>query len=135
VVRQPSPIDAYLATVPADRRAALVRLRRAIHAAAPGAEECLSYRIPAFRVDGEVVAGFLATAKGCSYFPFSGNVLAALAADLEGYGGTPGSLHFSPAKGLPAALVKKLVRAKLAEVKEKAEAKQKVLARKAKRKG
>jgi uncharacterized protein YdhG (YjbR/CyaY superfamily) len=129
VVRQPSPVDAYLATVPDDRRAALERLRRAIHAAAPGAEECLSYNMPAFRVDGAVVAGFLATAKGCSYFPFSGHVLATLAEELEGYGGNPGALHFSPAKGLPAGLVRKLVRARRAEVK------QKVRAREAKRKG
>lgn len=126
---KPSPIDAYLATVPADRRAALERLRRAIHAAAPGAEECLSYRMPAFRVDGVVVAGFLATAEGCSYFPFSGNVLAVLAEEVAGYGGTPGALHFSPAEGLPATLVRKLVRARRAEVKEKARA------RKVKRKG
>jgi len=129
MARQPSPIDAYLATVPDDRRAALERLRRAIHAAAPGAEECLSYRMPAFRVDGVVVAGFLATAKGCSYFPFSGNVLATLAEEVSGYDGTPGSLHFSPSKGLPAGLVRKLVRARRAEVKEKARG------RKAKRKG
>jgi len=127
--RKPSPVDAYLATVPADRRAALERLRRAIHAAAPGAEECLSYNMPAFRVDGEVVAGFLATAKGCSYFPFSGHVLATLAEEVAGYGGTRGSLHFSPAKGLPAALVRKLVRARRAEAKEK------VRARGAKKKG
>jgi uncharacterized protein YdhG (YjbR/CyaY superfamily) len=122
-----SPVDAYLATVPADRRAVLERLRRAIHAAAPGAEECLSYGIPAFRVDGEVVAGFLATAKGCSYYPFSGRTLGTLAGELVGYGGTKSSLHFSPAKGLPATLVRKLVRARRAEVREKA------AARKAKR--
>jgi uncharacterized protein YdhG (YjbR/CyaY superfamily) len=129
MAREPSPVDAYLAAVPADRRGALERLRRAIHAAAPGAEECLSYRIPAFRVDGEVVAGFLATAKGCSYYPFSGKVLAALAEEVAGYGGTPGSLHFSPEKGLPAGLVRKLVRARRAEVREKGRA------RKAKREG
>jgi len=134
MARAPSPIDAYLAVVPADRRDALERLRRAIHAAAPGAEECLSYRIPAFRVDGEVVAGFLATAKGCSYFPFSGTVLAALAGEVAGYGGTRGSLHFSPATGLPAALVRKLVRARQVEVKEKVRGR-KVRAGKAKREG
>lgn len=129
MARHPSPIDAYLATVPADRRAALQRLRRAIHAAASGAEECISYGIPAVRVDGEVVAGFAATAKGCSYFPFSGTTLGTLARELEGYGGTKSSLHFSPAQGLPAALVRKLVRARRAEVKAKART------RKARRKG
>ena len=117
MARKPSPVDAYLATVPADRRAALQRLRRAIHAASPGAEECLSYRMPAFRVDGQVVAGFLATAKGCSYFPFSGRTLGTLAEEVAGYGGTKGSLHFSPEQGLPAALARKLVRARRAEAK------------------
>jgi len=112
---KPATIDAYLATVPDDRRAALERLRKAIHAAAPGAEECISYGLPAFRVGGEVVAGFAATAKGCSYFPFSGSTLGTLAAELEGYGGTKGSLHFSPKRGLPATLVRKLVRTRRAE--------------------
>jgi uncharacterized protein YdhG (YjbR/CyaY superfamily) len=116
VPRSRSPIDAYLATVPEDRRAALQRLRRTLRSILPGAEECLSYGIPAFRVDGEVVAGFLATAKGCSYFPFSGRTLGTLAGELAGHGGTKGSLHFSPEEGLPATLVRKLVRARRAEV-------------------
>jgi uncharacterized protein YdhG (YjbR/CyaY superfamily) len=117
--RRPTTIDAYLATAPADRRAALERLRRAVHAAAPGAEECISYGMPAFRVDGGVVAGFAATAKGCSYFPFSGRTLGTLAAELEEYGGTRGALHFSPARGLPVALVRKLVRTRRAELRAK----------------
>jgi uncharacterized protein YdhG (YjbR/CyaY superfamily) len=115
-----SPIDAYLAAVPADRRAALQRLRRTLRSILPRAEECLSYGIPSFRVDGEVVAGFLATGKGCSYFPFSGATLKALAEDLAGYAGTKGSLHFDPAEGLPAALVRKLVRTRRAEIRAKA---------------
>lgn len=114
-----SPIDAYLATLAPDRRAALARLRATLRAVLPAAEECISYGIPAFRLDGEVVAGFAATVKGCSYFPFSGTTLATLAADLEGYGGTRSSLHFDPARPLPAVLVKKLVRARRAEVRER----------------
>lgn len=113
--RAPASIDAYLATVTGARRAALERLRRTIRALLPGAQECISYGMPAFRVDGRVVAGFLATAKGCSYYPFSGATLATLAAELEGYPQTPGSLHFRPEAPLPARLVRKLLEARLAE--------------------
>ena len=116
MTRARSPIDAYLATVPEDRRAALQRLRRTLRSIVPDAEECISYGIPAFRLDGEVVAGFAATRKGCSYFPFSGSTLGTLAAALRAYGGTRSSLHFAPGDGLPAALVRKLVRARRAEI-------------------
>ena len=76
---KPKTIDDYLATVPADRRRALSALRATIHGVLPNVEECISYSMPAFRHDGRVVAGFLATATGCSYFPFSGSTLATLA--------------------------------------------------------
>jgi uncharacterized protein YdhG (YjbR/CyaY superfamily) len=111
----PRTVDEYLAPLSADKRAALQSLRRAIRAAAPRAEECISYGIPAFRLDGEVIAGFCATAKGCSYFPFSGSTLGSLAKELEGYGGTKSSLHFDPGEDLPASLVRKLVRTRMAE--------------------
>jgi uncharacterized protein YdhG (YjbR/CyaY superfamily) len=69
----------------------------------------------AFRLDGAVVAGFAATAKGCSYLPFSGSTLATLAADLEGYDRTKGALHFHPDAPLPKGLVRKLIEARIAE--------------------
>lgn len=108
-------IDDYLAGVGPDRRAALQALRQAIRAALPGAEECISYSMPAFRLDGVVVAGFLATARGCSYFPFSGTTLATLAGDLSGFSRTKSALHFAPDRPLPRALVRKLLRARIAE--------------------
>jgi uncharacterized protein YdhG (YjbR/CyaY superfamily) len=110
-----SQIDDYLATIRGDRRAALAALRKTIRAIVPEAEECISYKIPAFRLDGRIVAGFCATSKGCSYFPFSGTTLRTLAADLEGYDKTKGSLHFPPDEPLPAALVRKLIKARIAE--------------------
>ena|SRR3989442_16028906 len=79
------------------------------------AEECISYAIPAFRLHGKVVAGFAATTKGCSYFPFSGSTLATLADELEGYDMTKSSLHFDPAEPLPATLLRKLIKARIAE--------------------
>jgi uncharacterized protein YdhG (YjbR/CyaY superfamily) len=108
-------IDAYLATLEGEKLAALVKLRKLLRTILPAAEECISYGIPAFRVDGTVVAGFAATKQGCSYFPFSGSTLGNLAAEVAGYEQTKSSLHFDPKKGLPAALVRKLVRARLAE--------------------
>src|SRR5512138_133828 len=108
--RKPTPIDAYLATVNGEKRAALEKLRKTIRAVVPRAEECISYGIAAFRLDGRIVAGFRATSKVCSYFPFSGATLTTLAEELEGYDMTKGSLHFDPDEPLPAALVRKLVR-------------------------
>lgn len=112
-------IDAYLATVnDPERRRALEDLRKKIRAVVPKAEECISYNLAAFRLDGVVVAGFSATKKGCSYFPFSGTTLTTLAKGVAAYEQTKGSLHFSPEKPLPAALVRKLVKARIAERKD-----------------
>jgi uncharacterized protein YdhG (YjbR/CyaY superfamily) len=115
MARKFATIDAYLATVKGERRAALDALRKTIRKAVPKAEECISYGIPAFRLGGEVIAGFSKTAKGCSYFPFSGSTLKSLASELSGYGGTKSSLHFQPQQHLPAKLVRKLLRARIAE--------------------
>jgi uncharacterized protein YdhG (YjbR/CyaY superfamily) len=114
--RKPRDIDDYLASVTGDRLAALEKLRAAIHRIVPRAEECISYGIPAFRLEGGVIAGFAATAKGCSYFPFSGSTLRTLARELAAYSGTKSALHFDPKKGLPAALVRKLLRARMREL-------------------
>jgi uncharacterized protein YdhG (YjbR/CyaY superfamily) len=116
--RKPATIDEYLAPVSGARRVALERLRKTIRSIIPRAEECIRYNLPAFRLDGVVVAGFCATAKGCSYFPFSGKTLETLAPALEGYERTKGSLHFSPDKPLPATLVRRLIRARMAEAKK-----------------
>src|SRR6516165_7550977 len=115
MVRAKTTIDAYLAAVKGERRRALQALRRTIRSILPRAEECISYGIPAFRLEGRVVAGFAATAKGCSYFPFSGSTLRTLARDVKNYDQTKGSLHFDPAKPLPATLVRKLIKTRIAE--------------------
>jgi uncharacterized protein YdhG (YjbR/CyaY superfamily) len=114
--KKPSTIDEYLASVSADRQAALEKVRRTIHSILPGVEECISYSMPAFRYDGHVVAGFLATGKGCSYYPFSGTTLETLASDLDSYETTKSALHFDPKRSLPAALVRKLLNARIAEM-------------------
>ena len=73
MAKQPTTIDEYLAAVKGEKRAALDKLRKNIRTIIPKAEECISYRLPAFRLDGKIVAGVAATTKGCSYFPFSGS--------------------------------------------------------------
>lgn len=109
-------VDAYLATLPPDRRAMLAALRAQIHALEPEVEECISYAMPAFRWRGHVIAGFQATRAGASYYPVSGTTLRTLADALGAYSQTKSAVHFDTAKGLPAALVKKLLEARKAEI-------------------
>jgi uncharacterized protein YdhG (YjbR/CyaY superfamily) len=112
---KPKTIDEYMTALPRDRREALEKLRKTIKAIVPGVEECISYSMPAFRIDGEVIAGFLATKKGGSYYPFSGRTLTTLAADVADYDQTKGALHFDSEHPLPKGLVRKLLEARLAE--------------------
>jgi hypothetical protein len=120
ILARPRTIDEYLSPLSTEKRAALGKLRETIRSIIPEAEECIACGIPAFRLAGVVVAGFCATAKGCSYFPFSGSTLGALAHDLQAYGQTKSSLHFHPETPLPAALVRKLIKARIAESKSRA---------------
>lgn len=108
-------IDEYLAGLSDDKRAALEKIRKAIRAAARNAEECMSYGIPAFRLEGRLVAGFAASARHCSYFPMSGSIVSALQEDLAGYDTSKGAIRFATDQPLPAALVRKLVKARIAE--------------------
>jgi uncharacterized protein YdhG (YjbR/CyaY superfamily) len=112
-------IDGYLAGLEEPKRAALEQLRQTILGIIPDAEQGISYRIPAFRVDGAVVAGFAAFASHLSYFPFSGSVLGELADDVAGYKGTKSALHFSADRPLPEALVRKLIDVRLGEVRDR----------------
>jgi uncharacterized protein YdhG (YjbR/CyaY superfamily) len=109
-------IDDYLAKIEEPKRSTLERLRRTILGIVPEAEECISYQVPAFRVDGEVIAGFAAFKKHLSYLPFSGSVLNQLSEELEGYDKTLSALHFPVDRPLPQALVEKLINVRLGEV-------------------
>jgi uncharacterized protein YdhG (YjbR/CyaY superfamily) len=115
VAKKPQTIDEYLAGLSPENRAALQKIRRAIHAAAPGAEETISYGMPAFRLKGKLIAGFKAAASHCSYHPMSGETVGTLAADLKKYETSRGTIRFSAREGLPATLVRKLVKARIAE--------------------
>ena len=110
-------VDEYLAEVAEPKRATLQKLRRTIHDILPDAEEVISYGMPAFRLNGKVIAGFAAFKNHLAYLPHSGSVFAELSNDLTGYTWTDGSLHFAIDKPLPPALVKKLITARLRQVK------------------
>lgn len=99
-------VDAYLATLSPDKRVALEKLRKTIHAAAPDAEEYISYGIPAFRLNGFLV-GFGAGKNHCSFYP--GAVIKGFQSELKNFDISKGTIRFQPDKPLPAALVKKLV--------------------------
>lgn len=108
-------IDEYLAGVRDDQRAVLERLREAIGHMVPGAEECISYQLPAFRLDGKVLVGFGATAHHCAFYPMSSSIVEAFKDELQDYETSKGAIRFQPEKPLPADLVRKLVLARIAE--------------------
>jgi len=108
-------VDAYLNRLEEPTRETLQTLRRTILEIAPEAEEVISYRVPAFRVGGETVAGFAAFRDHLSYLPFSGSVLSKLADELAGYTTTKSALHFAADQPLPKTLVQKLIAVRLAE--------------------
>jgi uncharacterized protein YdhG (YjbR/CyaY superfamily) len=103
-------IDEYLAALSDDKRTALEKLRKVIKAAAPKAEECISYQLPAFRLDGRMLVAFGATANHCAFYPMSSSTVAAHQDDLKDYDTSKGTIRFQSDHPLPAALVRKLVK-------------------------
>lgn len=111
-------IEEYLARVPEPARSTLNKVRAAIRSAVPPeATETISYGIPAFRHE-QVLVWFAAFSKHCSLFPTS-SVIEAFKKDLKGFTISKGTIQFPTDQPLPAALVKKLVKARLAQIKSK----------------
>jgi len=115
----PRRIDEYLDALDEQKRTTLQELRQTIHGIIPNAEECISYGMPAFRLEGKIIAGFSAFKNHLSYLPHSGSVLQELSDDLAGYESTAGSLHFPSDQPLPKALVRKLIAVRLKEVRRR----------------
>ena len=108
-------IDSFLAGQPAEVRGALEDLRRTIATAAPDAVEGIGYGVPAFKYRSRPLVSFGAGKQHCSFYVQSPAVLDAHRDELAGYETSKGTIHFTPAKPLPAALVTTLVRARMAE--------------------
>ena len=112
---KPKTFDDYLAALSDDNRAALEKLRKSIKAAAPQAEECISYGLAAFRLAGKPLVALGATANHCAFYLMSNSTVKAHQEGLKKYDTSTGTIRFPAAKPLPAALVKKLVKARMAE--------------------
>jgi len=104
----------YLSSLPPDARGALERLRKTVKAIVPKATETISYGIPVFKHDGLLV-GYAAFKNHCSFFVMSSAVLEAHKGELKGYDTSKGTIRFPKDRPLPAALVKKLVKARVRE--------------------
>ena len=108
-------IDAYLATLEEPKRSTLQSLRQTILEVIPEAEEGISYKLPAFRVHGKVVAGFAAFKNHLSYLPHSGSVFPELKTEVAPYRTSSGALQFAVDRPLPKELVEKLLAVRVAQ--------------------
>ena len=119
----PQTVDDYLAALPEEKRATLEKLRKVIKAAAPKATEVISYQMPMYKHHGMLV-GFAAFKDHCSFFP-GAKAVATHKDELKAYGTSKGTIRFPVDKPLPAALVKKLVKERIAENEKRAGEKEK----------
>jgi uncharacterized protein YdhG (YjbR/CyaY superfamily) len=109
-------IDAILAALPPDQRAALQALRRTIAAAAPEAVDTISYGMPAFRYRGRALVSYAAFKAHCSLFPMSAALIETHHDELAAFATAKGTLHFTPDHPIPDDLVTMIVRERMAQI-------------------
>lgn len=107
-------IDEFLAEVSSDKRTALEKLRRTIRAAVPAAEECISYGVPAFKLNGKLLVAFGAGANHCAFYP-GAHPIEAHKDELKRYSISKGTVRFSADRPLPAVLVRKMLKTRMAQ--------------------
>ena len=121
----PKSIDHYLVDQTEEVRITLEKLRHTILTTAPGAVEVISYGMPAFKLNGYMLVGFAAFKKHCSLFPWNGHTVEEFAKELKNYTTSKGTIQFTLEKPLPVALVKKIVKARIQDIKTKSQSKPK----------
>jgi uncharacterized protein YdhG (YjbR/CyaY superfamily) len=115
-VKRSSEIDAYLAPLPEPQRTALQHLREVVAAAAPEADETITYAMPGLRYRGRPVISYLAAKKHLSLFPMGYHT--ELAKELEPFKALKGTLRFTPERPIPDDVVTRLVKGRIAELNE-----------------
>ena len=113
----------HFAAMPEAQREAILALREMVLQVIPGAVDVISYRMPALQLDGKVVVGYEAFKNHCSFILWSGSTLTTCKEAVAGYETSKGTLHFTPDKPLPEALVRLLVQERLAEIEAARQAK------------
>ena len=108
-------VDAYMAKLPDDRRAAMEDLRRTIRAAAPEATEAIAYNLPAFRLEGRFFVSYEAFARHYSLFPWTDEMVAELGEELEPYAVGKGTIRFPADEPIPLDLVTRIIEIRLRE--------------------
>lgn len=112
---KPSSIDEYIANFPEDVQRILQEIRAVIRGAAPGATETISYDMPTFNLNGSYLIYFAGWKKHVALYPVTGNISRVLSAELSGYKGTKGSVHFPLNKPMPLDLIREIIRLRIAE--------------------
>ena len=112
---RPTSVEAYIAAAPEDRRPGLEALRRTVTAAAPQAEECIAYDMPAYRLHGRFVVSFAAFKRHYSLFPASQVVIDELGSDVAPHVRGRGTLQFQASEPLPLDLIARIVRIRVDE--------------------
>lgn len=120
---RPESVDAYLASVTPEARSALQGLRNLIRDLAPGAHECISYGMPAFKLHGKLIAAYAAFKHHCSYFPCCSSILPTLGDEDKRYVTSKGTIRFGFDEPLPPALVGRLLKSRVEEVEKELAAK------------
>jgi len=113
--RRAGSVDEYLSALPQQKRAALQKLRKIIKSVVPDTTEVISYQIPVFKYKGRPLVGFGAAKNHCSFYIMSSAVTKAHKDDLKSYDTSVGTIRFPATKPLPATLVTKVVKARIAE--------------------